>query len=65
MNNLLSDPKLAAIGTHCFVLGIPHIKVHPTNYKGSKVLEALKLAVNTGCAEDLDRARELITQYNY
>ncbi|PTP34446.1 hypothetical protein [Vibrio splendidus] len=65
MNNLLSDPKLAAIGTHCFMLGIPHIKVHPTTYKGSKVLDALKHAAHTKRTEDLEQAQDLINRYNY
>jgi hypothetical protein len=65
MKSYLSDSKLAAIGKYCFLLGVPHIKRHPTSVKGSQVLEALKHAANTKRTEDLEKAQDLINQYNY
>ncbi|WP_135382102.1 hypothetical protein [Vibrio tasmaniensis] len=62
MKALLSDNRFASVLTQCYLLGIAPPTSYPSQYKGQKMLEALKLAVSTRSQEDIHNAIQLVSR---
>ncbi|PMG68378.1 hypothetical protein BCU85_09270 [Vibrio lentus] len=59
MKALLSDNKFASVLNQCYLLGIEPPTIYPRQYRGEKILEALKLAVASRSPEDIQNAQKL------